>query len=82
MKKSPLAPRSPLVAEALKRKAGAHMRTRKAQRRADRIELLARLNGRRDGRGEEGGFSTQAHAVCLGGRIARFASSPLSVRAA
>ena len=45
MKKSPLAPRNPLVAEALKRKAGAHQRTRKAQRRADRMELLARLIG-------------------------------------
>ena len=82
MKKSPLAPRNPLVAEALKRKAGAHQRTRKAQRRADRMELLARLIGRRDGRGEDGGFSIPAHAVCLDGRIAFFASSPLSVRAA
>ena len=77
MKKSPLAPRNPLVAEALKRKAGAHQRTRKAQRRADRMELLARLIGRRDGRGEDGGFSIPAHSVCRDGRIARFASSPL-----
>ena len=74
MKKSPLAPRNPLVAEALKRKAGAHQRSRKAQRRADRMELLARL-GRRDGRGEDGGFSIPAHPVRRDGRIARF---PLS----
>lgn len=37
-RKSQLAPRNPLVAAALFRKAGIHRKTRKAERRADRIQ--------------------------------------------
>ncbi|GAA5177854.1 hypothetical protein GCM10025771_15830 [Niveibacterium umoris] len=69
MKKSPLAPRNPLVAAALLRKAGAHQKTGKALRRAERIALLANLNAARRNNGDDGSFSGQAHAarVCFAG---------------
>lgn len=61
MKKSLLAPRNPLVVAALLRKAGAHQKTGKALRRAERIALLVAL-GRRADR-DDGSFSGQAHAL-------------------
>lgn len=63
MKKSPLAPRNPLVAAALLRKAGAHQKPTKAQRRAERIALLAATGLSRRGSDDEGSFSGQAHAA-------------------
>ncbi|MCX9158227.1 hypothetical protein OPU71_19050 [Niveibacterium sp. 24ML] len=60
MKKPLLAPRNPLVAAALMRKAGAHRKTGKALRRAERIALLATLP--RVGGRDDGSFSGQGHA--------------------
>lgn len=49
--KSKLAPRNPLVAAGLFRKAGAHGKSNKAQRRKDRVETLKSVGDAGSGSG-------------------------------
>lgn len=68
MKKPRFAPRNPLVAAAIQRKAGAHGPTRKALRQAARQELKSFVKQMLSGK-DDGSFSRQAHgvSVCLAG---------------
>lgn len=67
MKKPRFAPRNPLVAAALTRKAGAHGPSHKAQRRAAKQSTQNWLAQYLAEKKDDGSFSRQAHgpAVCL-----------------
>ncbi|WP_341677903.1 hypothetical protein [Niveibacterium sp. SC-1] len=71
MKKSPLAPRNPVLVPALMRQAGAHGKSKKALRREAQMQLLREFKAFRGDRSDEGGSGSgsrcQAHAsgVCF-----------------
>ena len=68
-RKHQLAPRNPLVAPTLFRKAGMHRKTRKAERRADRVDT-ATLFKQSDRRGDTRTISSQ-RGSCPGVALSR-----------